>query len=245
MIIYSNGCSHTEGHNIDVKKTWPHFFIRSILDGAHYKRKPDKVKNPNLIINNKYKSSESKNNNVLYNDGKCGAGNDYIFHQSLETISKLIKNNEKPDYVFIQWSGPNRRQHCLPDGEILYVNLFDYTEYHIKFEPMGSMHTLHYIFSMQEFLKKHNINYTFLNFMALDESIKKLNIYKEIDLDKFLYIENNSEILFNGILSLLKKEDMTFDLGGHANEKGNFLIANELLKKLKLKQLESNNNKFC
>jgi hypothetical protein len=96
-----------------------------------------------------------------------------------------------------------------------------------------------------EFLKKHNINYTFLSFMALDESIKKLNIYKEINLDKFLYIEYDSEILFNGILSHLKKEEMTLDFGGHANEKGNFLVANELLKKLKLKELELNNNKLC
>ena len=243
MLIYSNGCSHTEGHTVDWKKTWPHLFIRNITNGNQYENKPKKIKNKNAIINSIIPETQYKN--VLYNEGKNGAGNDYIFHQSLETISKLIQNNEKPDYIFIQWSGPNRRQHCLPDGEILYVNLFDNTQHDIKFEPMGSMHTLHYIFSMQEFLKKHNINYTFLNFMALDESIKKLNIYKEINLDKFLYIEYDSEILFNGILSHLKKEEMTLDFGGHANEKGNFIVANELLKKLKLKELELDNNKFC
>jgi len=242
MIIYSNGCSHTEGHNIDSIKTWPHFFIRGIIGETSYEKKPNKIKNKNLII--KSIKPENRYENVLYNEGKCGAGNDYIFHQSLETISKLIQNNEKPDYVIIQWSGPNRRQHCLPDGKILYINLFDDTEYHLKFEPMGSMHTLHYIFVMQEFLKKHNINYTFLSFMALDESIKKLNIYKEIDLDKFLYIEYDSEILFNGILSHLKKEEMTLDNGGHANEKGNFLVANKLLKKLGFEEIYYN-NKLC
>lgn len=96
---------------------------------------------------------------------------------------------------------------------------------------------------MQEFLKKNDIHYFFLNFMILDESIKHLNIYKEIDLDKFLYIEDDSEILFNGILSHLKKEHMTFDLGGHANEKGNLFVANKLLNKLKLKDL--NYKKLC
>jgi hypothetical protein len=238
MLVYSNGCSHTEGHTVDWKKTWPHLFIRSITAGNQYESKPKKIKNKNIII--KSIMTETQYENILYNDAMLGAGNDYIFHQSLETISKLIQNNEKPDYVFIQWSGPNRRQHCLPDGKILYVNLFDNTEYDIKFEPMGSMHTLHYIFSMQEFLKKHNINYTFLSFMALDESIKKLNIYKEIDLNKFLYIENDSEILFNGILSHLKKEEMTLDNGGHANEKGNFLVANKLLKKLGFEEINYN-----
>ena len=242
MLIYSNGCSHTEGHNIDSVKTWPHYFIRGIIGDNGYEKKPNKIKNKNLII--KSIKPENRYENVLYNEGKCGAGNDYIFHQSLETISKLIQNNEKPDYVIIQWSGPNRRQHCLPDGEILNVNLFDYTEYGIKFEPMGSMHTLHYIFVMQEFLKKHNINYIFLSFMALDESIKKLNIYKEIDLDKFLYIENDNEILFNGILSHLKKEHMTFDFGGHANKKGNIFVANELLKKLGFQEVYYD-NKLC
>jgi hypothetical protein len=79
--------------------------------------------------------------------------------------------------------------------------------------------------------------------MSIDESIKKLNLYKEIDLDKFLYIEHDSEILFNGILSHLKKEHMTLDFGGHANEKGNLIVANELLKKLKFDEL--NYNKLC
>jgi len=229
MLIYSNGCSHTAGHNIDWLRSWPHFTMRGIIDGNEYKVNPSK--------------NDINNKNVLYNEAVQGAGNDYIFHHSLESIVRLIQNGTIPDYVFIQWSGPNRRQHCLPNGEIINVNLFYNVEYNFKFEPMGSMHTIHYMFVMQEFLKNNNINYCFLNFMSLDESIKKLNIYNEIDLDKFLYIEYDNNILFNGILSHVKKEHMTFDLGGHANEKGNFIIGNELLKKLKFKEL--NYNKLC
>jgi lysophospholipase L1-like esterase len=44
-------------------------------------------------------------------------------------------------------------------------------------------------------------------------------------------------------LSHLKKEEMTLDLGGHANDKGSILVANELLKKLKLQELTL--NKLC
>jgi hypothetical protein len=229
MLIYSNGCSHTAGHNIDWLRSWPHIVMRGIIGENKYEINPHK--------------KSKKNENFLYNEAVQGAGNDYIFHQSLESLTELIQNNNIPDYVFIQWSGPNRRQHCLPDGEIVNVNLFKNVEYNVKFEPMGSTHTIHYMFVMQEFLKNNNINYCFLNFMSLDESIKKLNIYNEIDLEKFLYIEYDNDILFNGILSHIKKEQMTFDLGGHANEKGNFTIGNELLKKLKFKEL--NYNKLC
>ena len=72
----------------------------------------------------------------------------------METISGLIESGNKPDYVFIQWSGANRRMHSTPDGGHLFVNLHDNTELGILFDPMGSHHTLHYMFALQQFLKK-------------------------------------------------------------------------------------------
>jgi len=40
---------------------------------------------------NSWASIYSKANNFnLINDSQCGVGNDYIFHKSLESISKLI-----------------------------------------------------------------------------------------------------------------------------------------------------------
>jgi hypothetical protein len=168
----------------------------------------------------------------LINESRCGAGNDYIFHQTLETVSHLIENNKKPDYVFIQWSGPNRRQHCLPNGEIVNVNLNDNIEYHVKFEPMGSKHTLHYIFMLQEFLKKENIKYYFFNYMALDNSIKNLSIYDEIDVKNFIDFGFGKDILTNGIIEYIKNNNLSCDEFGHPNELGNEFIANEILKKL-------------
>ena len=229
MLIYSNGCSHTAGHCVSFTNTWPNMVIRGILNGNDYETNPSKNK--------------IKNTNVLFNESDFGVGNDYILHKSLESISELIQNNKKPDYVFIQWSSPYRRMHCRLDGSVVFVNPHNYIEFNIKHEPMASEHTLHYIFTMQEYLKKNNINYCFLNYMPLCKSIKKLNIYNEIDIDKFIFIEFDKNILFNGLMDYMKNNNMTCDLDGHPNERGNFMMANEILKKLKLDK--TYNNKFC
>jgi hypothetical protein len=181
---------------------------------------------------NVFNINDTNNNNILINESKCGAGNDHIFHRTLETLTHLIQNNKKPDFVFIQWSGPNRRQHCLPDGEMKNVNLHDNIEYHVKFEPMGSLHTLHYIFSLQEFLKKENIKYRFFNYMELDKSIKYNSIYNEIDMDNFIDFGFGKDILTTGILEMIKEKGFSCDELGHPNKEGNEYMANEILKKL-------------
>jgi hypothetical protein len=229
MLIYSNGCSHTAGHCVAPAKTWPNVVMRGILNNIDYETDPPKNK--------------IKNINVLFNEAEFGSGNDYIFHKSLESISELIQKNKKPDYVFIQWTNPNRRVHQTINEENLFINVHYYPELGIKYEPMGSIHTLHYIFSMQEYLKKNNINYCFLNYMPIDKSIKKLNIYNQIDMDKFIFIEFDKNILFNGLIYHLKKNNMICDDAGHPDTKGNFLMGNALLKKFGFEELYY--NKLC
>jgi hypothetical protein len=172
--------------------------------------------------------------NIFVNESICGAGNDYIFHKSLESISLLIEENKKPDYVMVQWSGPNRRQHCTPNRNIVYVNLHDNVEHGVKFEPMGSEHTLHYMFSLQEFLKKENINYIFFNYMGLESSIKNLSIFKKIDFTNIINFGFGDQLIFGGLLEQIKKMGFNCDEQGHPNEKGNHYIANEISKKLGL-----------
>ena len=171
MLIYSNGCSHTAGHCVNYNHTWVSIIMRSIIGDKNYEINPKKV---------------SPESDVLINQSMFGAGNDYIFHQSLEAITNLINNGNKPDYVFIQWSGPNRREHCLPNGESVFVNLHDNFEYGVKFEPMGSKHTLHYIFLIQEFLDKHKIKFKFFNYMGFDLSIKNNILFDKIDLNNLV-----------------------------------------------------------
>jgi hypothetical protein len=165
----------------------------------------------------------SKNNNFdLINDSKCGVGNDFIFHKSLESLIKLIDENKKPELVIIQWSGPNRRLHCDINGNYYYVNLTDHLKYQPKYEPMGSEHTLHYMFSLQEFLKINEIKYYFFNYMDLDHSVKSLNTYKKIDW------ECGAEITMID----LKKMGLVADDFGHPSLDGQYWIANNISKKL-------------
>lgn len=222
MIIYSNGCSHTHVHCVEKEQIWSSRIMEN-FNSNYY-----------LFISatNPFNIDITNNQNILINESRCGAGNDYIFHQTLETLSYLIYNGRKPNYVFIQWSGPNRRQHCAPNGEMLFVNLYDNVDYNIKFEPMASKHTLHYMFSLQEFLKKEGIEYYFFNYMALDKSITDLSIYQNIDFTRFIDFGYGKDILTIGILEHIKNNQMSCDDMGHPNEIGNQFIANQILKRL-------------
>ena len=222
MIIYSNGCSHTHTHCVEKDEIWSSIVMKKFTQEYFMF----------ISSTNVFNLNDTNKENILINESRCGAGNDHIFHRTLETLIYLIQNNKKPDYVFIQWSGPNRRQHCLPSGEMKNVNLHDNIEYHIKFEPMGSLHTIHYMFSLQEFLKKENIKYYFFNYMELDSSVKFTSIYNEIDMDKFIDFGFGKDILTKGILNMMKEKGYSCDNLGHPNIIGNEYIANEIIKKL-------------
>jgi hypothetical protein len=222
MIIYSNGCSHTHVHCVGKQEIWSSVIMKSFVTDYYM-----------FISSTNYFNVNSTNDeNILINESRCGAGNDQIFHQTLETLTHLIDNNKRPNYVFIQWSGPNRRQHCLPNGEMVNVNLYDNVEYNVKFEPMASKHTLHYMYVLQEFLKKENIDYYFFNYMPLDKSIKNLSTYENIDFDRFINFGYGKDILTTGILEYIKNNQMSCDNMGHPNEVGNEFIANQILKRL-------------
>lgn len=233
MVIYSIGCSHTYGHCLRNKSlVWSNIIMRSFSQnystfGVNFnKLSIDSVKNTT---------------DIFVNDSVCGAGNDFIYHTTLENVTLLIQENKKPDFVFVQWSGPNRRQHCRPDGNIVYVNLFDNVDDGIKFEPMGSMHTLHYMFSLQEFFKKENIKYYFFNYFGLDHSIKNLNIFKQIDFNSFLNFNLGDNFLYEGLLDYMIKNNYSCDEYGHPNEEGNYFMANHISEKLNVEIFDKNN----
>lgn len=215
MIIYTNGCSHTAGHCMKRSKTWPHIVMKSIIGSETYS-------------NNLEHKIIKKNSNVLYNQALHGAGNDYIFHKSLENITGLLNSGNKPDYVILQWSGPNRRLHSTADGGHLFVNPYDNTELGVVFEPMGSEHTLHFMFAMQEFLKNNNINYLFFNYMELSKLIKKSAVYKCIDFNNIVNFDSTNN-MFDGLIDFFKSNDMNCDEGGHPNELGNYFIGKHIV----------------
>lgn len=205
MLIYVNGCSHTATHTTSAYHTWP-----------------------NALINVFTKDD------LMMNEAHIGVGNDYIFHKSLESITELIDNNLKPKFVFIQWSGPNRRMHCEPDGKILHINLFDNTELGIKFEPMASEQTIHYMFCLQEFLKRNEIEYRFFNYMGLDTSIKNLAIFSKLDFNNIINFGLGKDIIYSGLIEYMKENRLNRDREGHPNNAGHLFIASTILKEFGL-----------
>lgn len=235
MILYTNGCSHTDDHpwterfDIDHKYTysWPVKLMDNFSKDYKYIR--------NLLELNDSTIPEFNSSDYLINDSVSGAGNDHIFHSTLESLGKLFNSNVKPDISIIQWSGPSRREHFPPDGTgRIFINPTENTEYQLKFEPMASTHSLHYIYTLQELFKSKGIKYLFFNYIPLDENIKKLTIYKQIDFDKFVNFEDNKETIFNGLVDLIISKKFNNDLMGHANPDGNTFISNKILDKINL-----------
>ena len=226
MLVYTNGCSHSDDHpNKNETYVWPNQLMSGFTKSFNYYR------NLNPVVLNELNILE--NMDFLVNEGTTAAGNDHIFHQTLESICKLMGTGKKPDFVIIQWSGPNRREHCLMDEKPVYVTLYDNTEYHLKYEPMGSMHTIHYVYSLQQFLLNHDIPYYFFNYMQFDYSITELEIYKKNDLSRFVDFGLHSRTLFTGLIDLFKEKRFNRDEQGHANEEGNRFISNKIMEKIK------------
>ena len=69
---------------------------------------------------------------------------------------------------------------------------------------MGSTHTLHYILTLQEFLKSKDIKYRFINYFDLDNSVKILNTYQNIDFENFVALNNNDITI--GFLGYIKND---------------------------------------
>jgi hypothetical protein len=230
--MYVNGCSHTddfpwnERFDVDHKNTfsWSAIVMSGLSDNFKY------IRNLSDLEDNEFFKNE---HDFLINDAVSGASNDYIFQTSLESITRLININQKPDLVIIQWSGPNRRFHIMPNGvDRKFVNPGENLEYHLKFEPMASTHTLHYIYCLQEILNKNNIKYYFFNYLSLDPIIENLNVFKMVNFKKFIDFGNKSNYLYDGLLKIIKEKKLNMDEQGHADIRGSNFIAEKILEKM-------------
>jgi len=153
------------------------------------------------------------------NVSRPGAGNDWIFHQTIE----YLNGNPKPDWAIIQWSSPNRRLHTDISGKEWYVTIQDHKNLYPKFEPMGSLHTLHYMYTLQELLNSRGINWIFWNYFPLDVSATKTRTWDKIEWGKFVNIDR-AWIIHNG---------MAWDEFGHPNLKGIEWITHTLTEKMR------------
>jgi hypothetical protein len=238
MILYVNGCSHSddiwqkEDKEVNGSFVWAYQLLKNFTNNFDYYRIiGDGFNVRPFIMNNsepevKINKSLRITTDTLINDSVSGSGNDRIFHTTLESLTKLIESGNKPDLVVLQWTGVNRRESCDIDGNPFYITPHDNIDYHLKFEPMGTTHTLHYMFILQEFLKKNYIDYRFFTYMGVDKIAKILSVYKKIDFNRFVDFGNDT--IFNGLIELIKENGYNRDEQGHPNEKGAKFISDKI-----------------
>lgn len=241
MVLYVNGCSHSDDlwQEKDEERNgsfvWSYHLMKTFTKDFKYFRiiGKDVNKRPNILdeplSNMEIKDLRNLNNDILINDSISGSGNDRIFHGSLESLTRMLEIGKAPNLVVIQWSGVNRREYCGIDGKPLFSSPSENTHLHPKFEPMASTHTLHYMFVLQEFLKKYNINYYFFTYFGLDTLVKDLHVYKLLDNNKFIDFGNDT--FYNGLIDLILDRGFNRDEHGHPNEKGAEFISNNILRK--------------
>jgi hypothetical protein len=236
MKLYVNGCSYSAGHVSESFFNWPKILMYSLVDNFKEILKKD-------IISHKNTNDE---NNILFNSARYGGGNDTILHTTLEEIEHLISQNQKPDLVIVEWTWPNRKRTLTETGQEYYLNnskdylfikdneldTFMYNNNKLKPEPLASEETLHYMFILQEYFIKNNIDYLFFNYIKLDKSVKKLNIFKKIDLSKFIEFNNIDDLLFTGLFEFIIKNGLSKDSYAHENDGGHKFIAKEICNRI-------------
>ena len=225
MLIYVNGCSHSIG--IRQTYSWSSILIKSICRDGYYFNS-NSVDDIKLVLDR----------NVLYNFSDSGKANDMIYYETLEFLSKCKAKNTKPDYVFIQWSGPSRVTRQNYEGDTIFLGPGDNDINILSFEPFASRRTVSYMFSLQEILKSMDIEYYFCNYMELDLGIKKYHLTNEIDFEKFISFNEESHPMFDGFRNLMRKYGYCSDANGHPNFFGHWYISNKFLEKLNVANLD-------
>ena len=222
MIIYVNGCSHSIG--VNKTYSWSYVFGKSICRDIQY------INNRGL---NELKYIDTTKN-VLYNFADSSKGNDLIFFETIEFLNKCKTQKVKPDYVFVQWSGPSRFAKQSYDGSMeLYTPGDDDIEL-LSFEPFASNRTLYFISALQDILNQMEIEYSFGCYMELDGESETSETYKTIDLSKFISFDEFSHPIFDGFRNQMRTNGYVVDGNGHPSFFGHWYMANKFLEKIQL-----------
>ncbi len=229
MILYVNGCSHSQDlfgcvENESKNFVWNRIFMEKLSDEYSYTR----FDFDRLI--NRYEPKEfiyESNKDLLINDALDGASNDYIFHTTVKNISNLIRRGLTPDYVVIQFSGPNRR-YTYDGSDYRFISPRDshHLQHLMLFEPVASQHTLVYILTLQQILKQWNIKYKFFLFFELEKAEHTSSIISYIDMENIINLTDSN--VFDGILQYMRENRYTRDELGHPNEFGAEFIAEKV-----------------
>jgi len=219
MIIYTNGCSHTI--NLWSEYSWSNIVGKSILSSIDY-------------ISTEGIDDIKIKNHTLYNLADSGKGNDKIYHETIEFISRCKNNNVKPNLIIIQWSGPSRFYRYTFENKISFYNPSSNVGENFHFEPTASSITLFYMVSLQEILNNWGVKYFFLNYMELDKQIETTDTIKQLDLNNCISFDESTHPLYDGFRKLMRKRGFVRDGNGHLNFYGAWLIAKKILDKLNI-----------
>jgi hypothetical protein len=162
--LYANGCSFTYGTGLTNKDTaWPYVLA-------------DKLEIDDVI-----------------NEAQRGVSNPYIMRSTITTISEMIDNGEKPDFVTIGMTAPSRREHFIEDKNILIHNVPS-VEYHgnimLSEEENSNVDIYNRIYtalftsqiydfhlylmqvlSLQNFFRENDIDYIIFNSLNLTQNL--------------------------------------------------------------------------
>lgn len=242
MIVYSNGCSHTAGACVIREDTYPYMFM-------DYLTSPVGERNHNdweyfilphyTTLQHQEDIKNHLGDHLLVFHAHHGKANDKIYYETIDTVLRMIEVDKKPDYVLIQWSGPNRKVFTPVPGhveddinsQVMSANPHDNHERGVYFEPYASKHTLQLMLSLQDFLIKHDINYVFIPFMELIKTPIMIEL-NSLDLTKF------TTDPFVGYRDTFRFKGLTGDVHGHPNELGNYFMLSDILKVLDLEEFD-------
>lgn len=221
MVIISNGCSHTMGGcRNSYDDSYSNIVAKSLIN-----RDVETLHSPTHNIEYKEEIEKTlKSDNIHIGLADYGKSNDMIFYETYNILHSFKKKNIKIDFVIVQWSGPNRRLHSTHSGGLITVNPHENFRFGIKFDPYASLSTIHYMKTLQDYLKTEDISYVFIPYMELDK-----NVFNGSDVANFLDLERFTTHPTDGHRNEFRKNGWVCDEQGHPSLLGNYILTSKCL----------------
>jgi hypothetical protein len=233
MLVFFNGCSHTEGSPVAFYKTWSNIVLQSIKEDANFHHIHGKTGwDDEFLFRHIIGIEKYLKNDCGISVAKAGKGNDAICFETINYIEYLKQHNKKPDIACIQWSGPSRKLIQTVDDKVNFINPHWDKEYlqHLNFEPLGSSLTKTYYVILEQYFKSNNIQYVFIDYMGHEIGF---NEYLSDSIDYSKVVKNDELTL----IELFKKKEWVVDEWGHPNEDGYHELASRVCDILNIKPI--------
>lgn len=241
-VLYSIGDSITWGAELKNKKNRFSRIIADELDYIDFNCASSGISNDRIFRNTIRDISKFVNGNKISNEeiGSINANKLFVLVQFTAPtrfdyfdgdvfIPERFWDNDKWGY---------KDMHRITDNQYI-INQTDIRASMVR--------TFQYVLTLQSFLEKHKIPYLIVNgfneineeeISLLDNKINEEKIRNTYDtIDSYFALQNMYNLLpdsykKNSLYSLLKNKSNCFAERGHANIKGNIIIADNLIKKV-------------